>query len=65
MTQALNPQGGLLHQLRIIASCALVGTVTAGAILGSFDPEHIETYRQIGAAVGALTALVTGAYRIL
>ena len=65
MTNILPSQGSVLRQLRLIACAALVGTCLGGIAGGFLDPVNIDTYRSIGAAVGAFFLIATGAYRTL
>jgi hypothetical protein len=65
MTNVLPRQVSVLCQLRLIACAALIGISLGGIVGGFFDSANIDTYRSIGAAVGAFALIATGAYRIL
>ena len=47
----------VIHQLRIIASFALVGTVVSGVVLGLF---HLDELKTAGAIVGVIAGVIAG-----
>ena len=50
----------VIHQLRIIAGFALVGTVVSGAVLGLF---HLDELKTAGAIVGVIAGVAFTASR--
>lgn len=56
--QAVVQPRAIVHTLRVVASFALLGTVTAGALFGWVPALGAVTVHEIGAVVGAAAGVV-------